>query len=318
VKRKVKIIKKENEEKDSLFKEKIKSQAAMEYLMTYGWAILIIALTLAVLYSLGIMNPKNFLPRAPPGSCFVFRPNGPGTTDFVSLQGTCGYLPMYVGSFNGVNGWIGITSSSFNKKPTWTLSSWVFPYNTGGSTGFIYSEGNPAATFELWIDSSGAIVVGIWNAQYSGNWLFATSSSGAVKFNSWNFITITLENGGVGTGTLKFYSNGNYISSSTGQMENNDYTSYSAIGDNVGAHYGGTQRAYLFYGLIANLQTYSTALTQQEIQYLYQQGLGGGPIRLGSLVGWWPLNGDAKDYSGNNNHGTINGGVTFVQNYNPP
>jgi hypothetical protein len=74
------VIKEKDEEKDSLFKEiKLKSQAPMEYLMTYGWAILIIALSLVVLYSLGIMNPKNFIPRAPPGSCFVFRPNGPGT-----------------------------------------------------------------------------------------------------------------------------------------------------------------------------------------------------------------------------------------------
>ncbi|MGC9149953.1 MAG: hypothetical protein ACP5FX_02505, partial [Candidatus Micrarchaeia archaeon] len=59
------------------------------------------------------------------------------------------------------------------------------------------------------------------------------------------------------------------------------------------------------------------ALSQQEIQYLYQQGLGGGPVRLQNLVAWWPLNGDAKDYSGNNNHGTIYG-VSFIQNYNPP
>jgi hypothetical protein len=71
-------------------------------------------------------------------------------------------------------------------------------------------------------------------------------------------------------------------------------------------------------GSIANVQIYNTALTPQEIQYLYQQGLGGAPVRLQNLVAWWPLNGDAKDYSGNNNHGTINGGVTFVQNYNPP
>jgi hypothetical protein len=72
-----------------------------------------------------------------------------------------------------------------------------------------------------------------------------------------------------------------------------------------------------FNGLIANVQIYNTALTPQEIQYLYQQGLGGGPVRLQNLVGWWPLNGDANDYSGNNNHGTIYN-VNFVQNYNPP
>jgi hypothetical protein len=57
------------------------------------------------------MNPKNFLPRSPPGSCFVFRPNGPGTTDFVSLQGTCGYLPMYVANFDGQSGFINLGHS---------------------------------------------------------------------------------------------------------------------------------------------------------------------------------------------------------------
>ena len=34
-----------------------KIQSAMEYLMTYGWAILIIAVVLVVLFLLGITNP---------------------------------------------------------------------------------------------------------------------------------------------------------------------------------------------------------------------------------------------------------------------
>ncbi len=41
-----------------------------------------------------------------------------------------------------------------------------------------------------------------------------------------------------------------------------------------------------------------------------------------NLVGWWPLNGNAKDYSGNGNNGQINGEVSFVSNwwsgYTPP
>jgi hypothetical protein len=127
MKRKVKKVIKEGKEKDSLFNEiKFKSQAAMEYLMTYGWAILIIALSLIVLYSLGIMNPKNFTPRSPPGSCFVFRPNGPGTTDFISLQGTCGYLPMYVGSFNGVNSYVKVPNTAYLNFGTnnFTIVAW--------------------------------------------------------------------------------------------------------------------------------------------------------------------------------------------------
>ncbi|MEM3661833.1 MAG: hypothetical protein QXG73_03325, partial [Candidatus Micrarchaeaceae archaeon] len=79
-----------------------KSQSAMEYLMTYGWAILIIAVVLGALYSLGIFNSTNFAPKAPPGSCQVFRPNGPYTTSFINLEGVCnGELPQYVANFNG-------------------------------------------------------------------------------------------------------------------------------------------------------------------------------------------------------------------------
>ena len=47
-----------------------KLQAAMEYLMTYGWAILIIALALVVLSSLGVFNPNKFRPVG----CFLPAP----------------------------------------------------------------------------------------------------------------------------------------------------------------------------------------------------------------------------------------------------
>ncbi|MFI5412922.1 MAG: hypothetical protein ACHQX1_03450 [Candidatus Micrarchaeales archaeon] len=39
----------------------MKAQSAMEYLMTYGWAILVIAVVLGALYQLGIFNAANIL-----------------------------------------------------------------------------------------------------------------------------------------------------------------------------------------------------------------------------------------------------------------
>jgi len=39
-----------------------KGQTAMEYLMTYGWAILVIMVVLAVLFYLGILNPRGITP----------------------------------------------------------------------------------------------------------------------------------------------------------------------------------------------------------------------------------------------------------------
>ena len=38
-----------------------KAQSAMEYLMTYGWAILIIAVVLGALFSLGVFSSSNLL-----------------------------------------------------------------------------------------------------------------------------------------------------------------------------------------------------------------------------------------------------------------
>ncbi len=67
----------------------LKPQSAMEYLMTYGWAILIIAVVLGALFSLGIFNPSFLAPEVQPGSCQVEKPNGPGTSAHVSIQGNC-------------------------------------------------------------------------------------------------------------------------------------------------------------------------------------------------------------------------------------
>ena len=79
----------------AMARDSMRLQSAMEYLMTYGWAILVIAVVLGVLYSLGVFNPSNFAPKAQPGSCQVFRPNGPGTSYDLNLEGTCnGELPQ--------------------------------------------------------------------------------------------------------------------------------------------------------------------------------------------------------------------------------
>ena len=56
-------------------------------------------------------------------------------------------------------------------------------------------------------------------------------------------------------------------------------------------------------GTIANVQIYNTTMDANQVLVLYQDGIGGAPITIQNLVGWWPLNGNANDYSGNNNNG---------------
>jgi hypothetical protein len=40
-----------------------KAQSVLEFLTTYGWAILILIIVLAVLYVLGIFNPSVYAPN---------------------------------------------------------------------------------------------------------------------------------------------------------------------------------------------------------------------------------------------------------------
>jgi hypothetical protein len=40
-----------------------KAQAAMEFLMTYGWAILVVLVVIGALAYFGVLNPQQFLPK---------------------------------------------------------------------------------------------------------------------------------------------------------------------------------------------------------------------------------------------------------------
>ena len=43
---------------------KKRGQAAMEFLMTYGWAILVVLIAIAALAFFGVLNPGRFLPSS--------------------------------------------------------------------------------------------------------------------------------------------------------------------------------------------------------------------------------------------------------------
>jgi uncharacterized protein (UPF0333 family) len=61
-----------------------KGQTAMEYLMTYGWAILIIIVVVAALYAMGVFSIKGGVACSPCFNYFAFRDytkGAGGTTD---------------------------------------------------------------------------------------------------------------------------------------------------------------------------------------------------------------------------------------------
>jgi hypothetical protein len=284
----------------------------MEYLMTYGWAILIIAVVLGALFSLGVFNANNFAPKASSGACQVFRPNGPGTTMDINLAGECqGLEPQYVAQFNGQTS---IATTGYGDLPSSSNArsafGWVNWGNTIASSGLSVIEGYGECSIYgmsgIGVKSGGSLtfVVGGTNPQ-----------SGLVLMpNKWTFFGYTY-NSAATTVTMYMNSQSNTIAL-TGVL-NTQFSSApipSAIGGIATTSAGSGCSGTDFNGLIADVQIYNTSLTQNQIQALYQEGIGGAPIDLQNIVGWWPLNGNANDYSGNNNNGQATS-VTYTSSW---
>ncbi|MDE1822765.1 MAG: LamG domain-containing protein [Candidatus Micrarchaeota archaeon] len=266
-------------------------QSAMEYLMTYGWAILAIAIVMVSLYSLGIFNLSNLAPTATPGSCQVLK-----TSAQTSLAGQCNNLvPKYVARFNSNN--LGTVSFPYNNFPTGdaarSLSAWVYQPSITGSAAQrydIFGYGANGWCFALTLNqlSDGSAAPGKFGfapCEATGSTSTATLSS-----NVWYNIVETFDGS-----TLNFYVNGvNYGSAS--------YTLHTVISSASIGMVAGSGSAY--NGSVANAQVYNTSLSASDVKTLYKEGIGGAPIELQYLVGWWPLNGNSNDYSGNYNQGT--------------
>ncbi len=72
-----------------------RSQSALEYMMTYGWAILVIVIVAAVLYSLGIFSPSSSLSTTITGFSNLGTVNAVclgGTSFTISMGDSTGYL----------------------------------------------------------------------------------------------------------------------------------------------------------------------------------------------------------------------------------
>jgi len=305
--------------KETFRKSLIKAQSAMEYLMTYGWAILIIAVVLGALFQLGVFNANNFAPKAPPGSCQVFRPNGPGTTSFINLEGICsGELPQYVANFSQSPAGYIVANGPSEEISQITVVFWIKPVNNG-------YWGNPDNYWENAISSASGVHTNYYFFIEAGenppqeSWSIYTGTEFrnfpgvALAPNTWQQLV------GVYNGNdLLVYLNGNQIGSPVAANGLVTFNGATISGEHSVANgpYGNPVS-----GNLANIQIYNTALSANEIQSLYLEGIGGAPIDLQNLAAWWPLNGNANDYSGNGYNGQIYN-VTFVSNwwsgYTPP
>ncbi|MDE1873837.1 MAG: LamG domain-containing protein [Candidatus Micrarchaeota archaeon] len=282
-----------------------RAQSAMEYLSTYGWAILIIAVVLVALFSLGAFNGLAFAPRAPPGSCTVYRPYGPWSVDLIVLQGLCNVdLPQYVGVFSAANSYVNIGSVSQLEVPsTLTVSAWVNgnPSQTNTNPSLVDKGGNCCNVgYGLFLHNTGSN----FNVYARVHASSATTllSTGSFSYSTWNFVAMTYDGSYV-----SIYINGAFDK----QASNSGGISYGSYNSIIGADSALSED---FDGMISNVQIYNASLSANEIQSLYAEGIGGAPLRLQNLAGWWPLNGNTNDTSGNNAN-AISSDLSFTSSW---
>jgi hypothetical protein len=284
-----------------------RSQSAMEFLMTYGWSVLIVTAVLVILFNMGVFNSSTYAPKAQPGNCKVLRTGG-----FTNLEGTCsGIPPQSVAMFNGGSSYI-IAGNGAGLNPTSaiTVAVWVKMANidyTGMSGNLLTfaSKGSPdcgSYTAGWWFSYDNRNNGHTFDYTTFGNSNQIGCSGGGNNFGAYSY---TFTNGAwydivmtANQVAAKLYINGAEV----GGAQPLTNTLLADTGNNLllGQSKGA---GYLFNGLMSNLQIYNTSLDASQIQLLYIEGIGGAPIAPQNIVGWWPLNGNANDYSGNNNNG---------------
>ena len=291
-----------------------KAQSAIEFITTYGWMMLTLIAAVSILYYLGYFSPLTYAPRLSPGGCQVVRPIG----SVAQLQGNCdSEMPQFVGYFNSTSqySWIAVDRVVLpNGQSSGTITAWINPQTVQGDAGYtgivrIDGESCPGHGFLLSLQgSSGRPSMATWCNDY------VPSGGPTVNYNSWNFVAVTVQ----GT-TATLYVNGQ---SESGSLSSGDPMSLVSGTCTQNLSIGSTDcPGRMFYGMIADVQVYNTSLSSADVNSIYSEGVGGTPIDLNYLSGWWPLNGNANDYSGNGYNGNsfaVSYRSSWANSYTPP
>jgi len=184
--------------------------------------------------------------------------------------------------------YINIPNTQALQYPTGQLTYVVWFETSSVSTAqgiMSQSPGSSAAYVDLYFGSNGELRYELHPSGFTSGQFY----SSALSANTWYQAVMTFN--GV---TMTGYLNG----VSQGSQNPGGSSIASDLNPLVLGNYGG----YLS-GSLADVQVYNIALSASQVTSLYAEGIGGAPIQSG-LVGWWPLNGNANDYSGNGNTGT--------------
>lgn len=232
-------------------------------------------------------------------------------------------------SFDGSNDYVRVENNIITSPTELTIAAWFNKQGEGSNYECVIHRGtdNSIGNTEFWLGvSANDFLTATIGARAGVGWA-AGETAVKVVLNRWYHLAATWD----GT-TVRVYIDGEF---------NKSYAlaSYSNANSptRLGASNDGT--AYQYNGLIDDVRIYSTALSASEVKELYQTratvdeggnlsvmgvNYGGNVVEIATngvlnakdfsevgitdgLVAWYPLDGNARDYTMNRQDGTVNG-----------
>lgn len=200
----------------------------------------------------------------------------------------------YTAANTAISAWIYLTQVPHNNAGIVTMNSPISEPPSGSGYGGLSYFMNGDCNVQVIVSSSGA------GSPYS------TDSNTCLKTGRWYNVIAYLNQSGDEYGL--------YINGTLDPAFPQPFTGapYQYTGFFIGNFF--YQNAN-FPGYITNVQIYNDSVSPKQANIIYHEGIGGRPLQGLGLLGWWPLNGNVKDYSGYNQNGTLDGMTGFATLY---
>ncbi len=176
-----------------------------------------------------------------------------------------------------------------------TMSAWIYLSSLANDQIIISEDSaSPSEVFQMFVNTNGQLEADFGD----GSWInTATTPTGSIGLDRWYYVTATWSSGN----GENIYINGiqQPISYTIGSS-----ASTGTLGTTQAGDIANNQNGEYFDGFLSNIEIYNTSLLPAQISLAYINGIDAPPLSNSSLVAWYPLNGNANDYSGYNNNGT--------------
>jgi hypothetical protein len=204
-----------------------------------------------------------------------------------------------VPTINGANSEFINTTSSSTLKPAnaFTMTYWIYLRNfptINHAFDLLINHGSSSGASGYFMDLYGTDLYLTFD-NVATRYSFAINAPlDGLSLNQWVFL------GGAytaATGTCSIYINGvAYNNTCAAPGTTLEYNSSSYLVFGTGNSWANAS--------IADVQFYNTTLSPAQVKSLYSKGMHAQPIISNKdNVGWWPMNGTLKDFSGNGNNG---------------